>query len=335
MKLFIREHIFLVVIQCVQLALILAIFWLAGYREARILLYGLFIWFVFLVVYLSIIYVRRRLFYKRLTSPMRSIDTSLEELDKAPVSVALDQLLKRQYRLYEAEIQESEGRQADHLLFMDRWVHQMKTPLSVIDLTAQSLDEPDSSSIREETERMKTGLETVLYMARLRTITEDFHIKPVVLSELIHDVNQENKRFYIRNQVYPHLTEESANIKVESDEKWLFFMLTQIIQNAVKYSAGKSDQIQIKLYERKGEAILQVKDYGVGIPVEDRKRVFNKFYTGENGRNFRESTGMGLYLVKEVAAELGHKIELLSDVGVGSTFRIVFTPSQNLTKLIE
>ena len=87
---------------------------------------------------------------------------------------------------------------------MDQWVHQMKTPLSVIELTAQNLDEPDSSSIREETERMKRGLNTVLYMARLRTIEQDFHIKPVTLSN-VNEVNGENKRFYIRNQVYPKL----------------------------------------------------------------------------------------------------------------------------------
>ncbi len=90
---------------------------------------------------------------------------------------------------------------------MDQWVHQMKTPLSVIELTAQNLDEPESSSIREETERMKTGLNTILYMARLRTIEQDFRIKPVALADIVHEVNRENKRFYIRSQVYPKFKE--------------------------------------------------------------------------------------------------------------------------------
>ncbi len=80
----------------------------------------------------------------------------------------------------------------------------MKTPLSVIELTAQTLDEPESSSIRGETDRMREGLNTVLYLAKASDYcTEDFHIKPVVLSKLIHEVNQENKRFYIRNEVFP------------------------------------------------------------------------------------------------------------------------------------
>ncbi len=209
----------------------------------------------------------------------------------------------------------------------------MKTPLSVIELTAQSLDEPDSSNIREETERMKTGLHTILYMARLRSIEQDFHIKPVALSKIIHDVNGENKRFYIRNQVYPQLREEREGITVEPDEKWLFFMLSQLIHNAVKYSKGKSGHIVLSVYEQDGEAVLGITDFGVGIPVSDQKRIFDAFYTGENGRVFRESTGMGLYLTKEAAEHLGHRIEVESAVGEGTTFRIIFSAAQNLTSM--
>ena len=333
MKLFLREHALLVVLQCVQLLFIGLIFWLDGYRSWRMLAYACFVGLFCLLMYLIYMYIRRRSTYTRLQSGFVNLDESLEEIGNAPLSQALDALLKKQYRLYEAELQTEKSRQADHLLFMDRWVHQMKTPLSVVELTAQTLDEPESSNLREETERMKTGLETVLYMARLRTIAEDFHIAPVNLTHLVNEVNQDNKRFYIRNEVYPHLEAKRNDITVESDEKWLFFMLSQLVHNAVKYSKGKSNRIHMRIYERKRSAILEIQDYGVGIPAEDRKRVFDKFYTGANGRTFRESTGMGLYLVKEVAAELGHTIELSSEVGVGTIFRICFTPSQNLTKM--
>ena len=151
--------------------------------------------------------------------------------------------------------------------------------------------------------------------------------------KLVHEVNQENKRFYIRHEIYPQLKEEKPSIKVETDEKWLFFILTQIIYNAVKYSTGKTKQLDISLYERCGEAVLEVKDFGLGIPVVDQKRVFNKFYTGKNGRKYRESTGMGLYLVKEVADKLEHRIELESTIGEGTTIRIIFSKTQNLTSV--
>ncbi|MEK4869288.1 MULTISPECIES: sensor histidine kinase [Niallia] len=333
MKLFLREHILLIMVQLFQCVLIPFLFWLDGYRGIGVSLYAIFLSIVFITAFLLYQYISRRKFYQRLESPMETLDGSLETAEAKPIAEALDQLLIAQYRLFQEEIQKAEERQDEHLLFMDRWVHQMKTPLSVIELTAQTLDEPESSSIREETDRMRNGLNTVLYMARLRTITEDFQIKPVILSKLIHEVNQENKRFYIRNEVYPQFKEEKPGITVETDEKWLFFLLTQLVHNAVKYSTGKAKHLILSLYEKSGEAILEVQDFGVGIPVVDVKRIFNKFYTGENGRKYRESTGMGLYLVKEVAERLEHRVELESKVGVGTTVRIIFSNTQNLTSM--
>ncbi|PYI51333.1 sensor histidine kinase [Paenibacillus flagellatus] len=334
MKLFAREHALLIAVQTVQLFVVLSIYWLDGYRSILPALYAAFLGFFFLACYLSYHYVSRRRFYKRLGEPLGSLDDSLQRSEEqAPVSAALDRLLRDQYRLYKNQIKTLEQQQEQHLKFMDQWVHQMKTPLSVIELTAKNLDEPDSSNIREETERMQTGLNTILYMARLRAIEQDFYIKPVLLSRIVHEVNNENKRFYIRSQVYPKLVEEKQGITVETDEKWLFFMLSQLIHNAVKYSSGTSDSIVVSICEKAGEAVLEVKDFGVGIPETDKKRVFDPFYTGENGRIFRESTGMGLYVTKEAALYLGHRIELESEVGRGTAIRLIFSRSQNITPL--
>ncbi|MFD2761082.1 sensor histidine kinase [Lentibacillus juripiscarius] len=331
MKLFIREHRLLIGLQLVQSVLVCFILWLDGSGDMLTVFYSIFLSLFLFSCYLIYRYVTRRGFYKRLEEPLMSLDESLQETEHVPVAEALDQLLKSQYRLYQQRIGETEARKEDHLTFIDRWVHQMKTPLSVIELTARDLDEPESSNIREETERIKTGLSTVLYMARLRTIEQDFRIRPVMLESLVHELNRDNKRYFIRNDVYPKLDTERSGITVESDEKWLLFMMTQLIHNAVKYSAGKSKQIMISLYEREGVAIFEVKDFGIGIPEEDRKRIFNPFYTGANGRRYRESTGMGLFLVKEVADHLGHGIEMESVVGRGTTFRIVFSSAQNIT----
>lgn len=333
MRLFLHDHIGFMIFQLIQCVMFLVLFWVDGYRELGVSLYVVFLSLVFLTVFLIYRYISRKQFYQRLQSQINGLDESLETTEYSPISAALDDLLLAQYRLYQNEILREKDRQDEHLLFMDRWVHQMKTPLSVIELTAQTLDEPESSNIREETDRMRQGLNTVLYMARIRTIAEDFQIKPVILSKLVHDVNQENKRFYIRHEIYPQLKEEQWGIKVETDEKWLFFILSQIVHNAVKYSTSKTKQLDISLYELSDEAILEVKDFGIGIPVVDQKRVFNKFYTGENGRKYRESTGMGLYLVKEVADKLEHRIELESTIGEGTTIRIIFSKTQNLTSL--
>lgn len=331
MKLFIKEHILLIILQCMQFSFLFLLLYLSDFRNYLLLLYGLLVNIVLLAVYLVFQYYTRRHVYKRLSNKATNLKELLETTDQAPIGVALDQLTRTQYQLFMEQLKQAEDAQKQHLTFMDRWVHQMKTPLSVIELTAQNLDEPESSSIREETERMKNGLHTVLNMARLRTIQEDFHIKPVVLADLLHEVNHENKRFYIRNQVYPHLHIETPKLTVETDEKWLFFIVNQIIQNAVKYSAKKSNRIDISLKKLGKRAVMEITDYGVGIPSQDKKRVFQAFFTGDNGRTFRESTGMGLYLTKEVADYLEHQIEMESTEGSGTTFRILFTPTQTIT----
>ncbi|MFP9129579.1 sensor histidine kinase [Niallia sp. BSM11] len=333
MRLFLKEHTLLIFVQAVQMLLFLSIFWFDGYRDIKLFAYAVFLNFFILVSYFLYYYLSRQEMYKRLNQPLETLDDSYQKTDDAPISKAFDELMRTQYKLFQNQLKLVEKEQEEHRKFMDQWVHQMKTPLSVIELTAQNLDEPESSSIREETEVMKTGLNTVLYIARLKTIEQDFHIKPVNLAKLIDEVNGENKRFYIRNKVYPKLEVQKPGMTVETDEKWLFFILTQLISNAVKYSSGISNRIVISIYEREKQAILEVKDFGIGIPESDKKRIFDPFFTGENGRRFRESTGMGLYLTKETLNILGHQIEMESASGKGTTFRIVFSDTQNLTSL--
>lgn len=325
MKLFIKEHRLLIVVQIIQLILIIFLFWLDGYTNIKLALYSLLISLFFLFCYLVYRYVSHRAFYKRLSEPLSTLEESLQHLEQSPLPNALNNLLKTQYQHYKYDVLKAERKQEEHLIFMDRWIHQMKTPLSVLELMAKDLDEPLSSSFREEIDRMKTGLQMVLYMARLRMIEQDFHIKKVSLPKLVQEVNQENKRNFIRNEIYPKIIEKETDLTVETDEKWLFFIVSQLLNNAVKYSAGQAKEINITLTKRYGHVILEITDHGIGIPKEDLKRIFDAFYTGENGRKFRESTGVGLYLVNEVINYLGHSIEVESLVGEGSTFRIIFS----------
>lgn len=323
MKLFLKEHRSLVIVQVIQFSVILLLLWLDRSANISIVLYSLFLSFFIFLCYLIYRYMSHRKFYKRLSKPLSTLEESLQHLEHTPLSTALNNLLKTQYQQYEHQILHAKRKQEEHLIFIDRWVHQMKTPLSVLQLMAQDLDEPESSNFREELDRMQTGLQMVLHMARLRTIEQDFHIKKVELQPFVHEVIKEKKRSFIRNGIFPKINVLKNNI-IESDEKWLFFMCNQLIDNAVKYSKNKAKQINITIGERGGKSFIEIDDFGVGIPKEDVKRVFDLFYTGENGRKFRESTGVGLYLVKEVAHYLGHQLQVESEVGVGSTFRIIF-----------
>src|SRR5690625_157351 len=322
MKLFFKDHMSLFMLQIVQMITIVSLLLLAGFRDWHLLLYSFLLFSFFLGFYLTYYYVTRRQFFKQLTMRMEEHDDVMRQMDHTPISRQLGETLTRQYSLYKQEIASLQKDKEDHFIFIDRWIHQMKTPLSVLELMAQDLDEPQSSHFREEIDRLKTGLHMVLYMARLRTIESDFHIKKVDVAEVLHEVKRDNKRLFIQHRMFPNVYIQESTF-VETDEKWLYFILTQLIQNAVKYTDGRSDQMDVRIKEEAERTTISVQDYGVGIPSHDLKRIFDPFYTGDNGRKFRESTGVGLYLVKEVCSYLGHDIQVESEVDRGTTFTLI------------
>lgn len=323
MKLFLRDQIPFVASFVVQLVVLLLIFQLDGFHKTSNILYAVFLSVCFIGLFLGVRYLLNRRVYEKLSTPMKSLDELTQTMGSSPLELAYEERSEEQYRLYKEQLHLFETKQREYNAFIQQWVHQMKTPISVIHLLLQDDDSQVSSSVREEVDRMKRGLETVLYHARLDRFEHDYLIEPVDLQKLIQQVLTENKRLLIRNQVYPDVTVE-AGWRVETDEKWLSFVLNQLITNAVRYSSGISRKLSISVSAREQKAVLEVRDYGIGIPQEDIRRVFQPYFTGENGRKYPESTGMGLYLVQEICKRLGHGLELESQVGEGTCVRLVF-----------
>src|SRR5690625_1328096 len=196
---------------------------------------------------------------------MTSIDESLQPLDQQPVSIALRELLRNQYDQFQGELISLQEKQQEQLIFIDRWVHQMKTPLSVLELMARDLDEPEASSLREEVDRLKTGLTTALYMARLRNIEQDFNVKRVDLKTAVQEIIADQRRLFIRQGILPKV-EIPAETFIHTDKKWLHFIVNQLIENGIKYSSGQSDQMEINVDRRDGRIVLSITDFGIGIP---------------------------------------------------------------------
>ncbi|MGF7087451.1 signal transduction histidine kinase [Kroppenstedtia sanguinis] len=323
MKLFIRDHASILIFFILQLLLISFLHWLDGLNHFSTLLYTMLLSSSLFLVFLSYRYWCYRSVYRRLSHPLQEMDDSVQGEGGVPLEEALNDLLQSQYRHYQDRLHEYERKQRDQVTFITQWVHQMKTPLSVIQLILQNKNHLDVNSLREEVDRIRRGLEIVLYTARLEIFERDFHVEPVPLLRLVHEVIHENKRFFIQNHVYPEVTVDEEAV-VESDAKWLKFVLNQLVANAVKYSSGAGKKVTLHSYPRGRNWVLEVKDRGVGIPKQDLRRVFDPYYTGENGRIVSESTGMGLYLVQEVCHKLGHGIEMDSQVGEGTTVRLLF-----------
>lgn len=333
MKLFLRDHLMLIGIYLLQLLVTLYLFWLdSPHLKVWTLAYACLLSTCFLLLYLGYRYYSLHVLYRRLSNRFSSLDESVETLGNAPLAESIDQMLQDQYAHYHRQLHDYERRLRDHVTLINQWVHQMKTPLSVIHLTIQEEDDPLFNSIREETDRLRKGLETILYSSRLDAFEHDFHIELVNLAAIVRQVIAENKAYFIRNRVYPEIL-IAKDCHVYSDDKWLAFLIGQVVTNAIRYSAGTETKVTFSLETNYRHVVLEIRDRGVGIPEKDIKRVFDPYFTGENGRVFRESTGMGLYLVRQICAHLDHQVELDSTVGVGTTVRLFFRrPHANLTR---
>lgn len=323
-KLFIWEHKAFICLQFAQMIVMFTLIWLAQFRQIEMLLYIAFIHFFLALMYLVYYFTTRRRLYNKRVDDAEQLSETLSFLGFYPLPEHVQYLLRQQYKQYEGEVIALRSKQDEYLTYVDLWAHQMKTPLAVIELMAQDADEPLSSDLREEVDRLKNGLDMMLHMARLRTVERDFLFKKISVKKMFETLINEHRRLFIRNQIFPKMTVASEDMVVYSDEKWLYFILEQCIHNAVKYSGENGKYVTLVAYETNGKSILEVQDQGVGIPLADQKRVFEPFFTGENGRIFRrESTGIGLYIVAEICEYLGHEVEIESVVGAGTTIRIV------------
>ncbi len=322
MKLLWKEHIPLTLVYGGQLLLTLCICLLSGFKDAFALSYIALISTCLYAGYLAYRYIRCRWFYERLNHPHGKLEESMEGGGEAPLPEALRQLLQAQYGLYRNDIVRYRKKLADHITFIHQWAHQMKTPLSVMHLTIQEENDPIFDSVREEMDKLKKGLETVLYTARLDAFEQDFRVEKVRLYELAGKVAADHKNLFIRRQVFPDIRIDRQAM-VMSDDKWLAFAIGQLVTNAVRYSAGVGHRVILSSFARGDRVALEVRDEGIGIPKQDLGRVFEPYFTGENGRIYGESTGMGLYLVREIAARLDHRIELESEPGKGTAVRIL------------
>ncbi|WP_160039133.1 HAMP domain-containing histidine kinase [Paenibacillus sp. USDA918EY] len=323
MRLFFRDQAPLVAVYFLQLFLVTLVYWLDGSRHLNTGLYAGLLSVCLLSAYLVIRYIRNRTFYARLAAEASSTEELLKDKQQTPLAQSLQRMIKLQHRRYQTDLQQYKHKIESHMEFIHQWVHQMKTPLSVIHLMIRNRDEAEFAAIGDELDRIRKGLDIVLYTARLDTFERDFHVETLDLRQVVREVTSSQKRLFIRSHVFP-LIRMDEPFPIASDEKWLGFVLTQLITNAVRYTRGENRKIVFYSYCRDERVVLEVQDEGVGIPKGDLPRIFEPYFTGENGREFRESTGMGLYLAKQICGKLGHDLQVESEAGKGTTVRIIF-----------
>ena len=297
---------------------------------------GIFIiWFLPMIIYFTLDYIKKKDFYYTLINSLESLDREylVAEVMDEPYflegKIVYDALKSIEKDIHK-KINYHENKEINYREYIEAWIHEIKTPIASTKLIINNNKSEATKNIETEILKIEEYLEQVLYYARSNDTSKDYIVKKIILKELIKTVLKKNMKSFIYNDI--SLVLEDLDEVVYTDPKWVNFIINQIIINSLKYS--KKEEARIKIYSVRTEknVILTIEDNGVGIPTEDVRRVFDKGFTGENGRKYGKSTGMGLYICKNLADKLGFGLELSSELGVGTKVNIIF-PIGDLTNI--
>lgn len=206
--------------------------------------------------------------------------------------------------------------------YIEMWVHEIKTPLAAGKLIISNNPSEVTKSIEEELNKVEDFVEQALFYARSTTVEKDYVIKEMSLKDTVNKVIKKNAKTFIYKRIKIDL--QNIDVMVYSDAKWLEFILHQIVGNALKYTPEESGVITLHTSKQSDQILLSIQDNGQGIPLQDLPRVFDKGFTGKNGRSNEMATGMGLYLCKLLCDKLYLDIRMTSMEGKGTCVMISF-----------
>ena len=262
--------------------------------------------------------------YKKLKFLEKNIINDREDLPKS-LDIRIDyyhKIIEKLYRELENETQKNKQKNTDRVDYYSMWVHQIKTPIAAMNFLLDN-EEVDQKNLQQELFKIERYVEMVLTYIRLDSISSDYVITKINLDEVVKDSVKKYATIFINKKI--KLNYVSYETMVISDKKWLSFAFEQILGNSVKYSSA-GGEITIETCENK----LVIEDKGIGIKEEDLPRIFEKGFTGFNGRYEKKSSGLGLYLCKKTLDKLGHRIEISSKVGEGTRIEITFPKEDTL-----
>lgn len=294
------------------------------------ILYGILLCVIFLLVIMSGGFYGYYKKYLRLREMEQAVTVSLQGLPET------DELLEAEYQKSIKALFEEKTRLENDVIKRERdlaeyytmWVHQIKTPIAALNLLLQEADKQVGMSEElQELFRIEQYVEMALQYMRLGAEATDFILKKVELDSIIREAVHKYARQFIRRKI--SLNYDKVAVTVLTDEKWMEFVLEQLLSNAIKYTPKGS----ISIYMEQGRLVIA--DTGIGISSEDLPRVFEKGYTGYNGHADKRSTGIGLYLCSQILKKLGHTLVIMSEEGKGTRVLIGFPEGDDDSRSIN
>lgn len=283
-------------------------------------------------------YFRKKKYYDNFYNMMGKLEEKylITEVIKKPgfiEGVILNDVLEEIDKSMHENVNKYKYMQEDYKEYIELWIHEIKTPIAASKMIIENNKNKVTKSISEELEKIENYIEQALFYARSSAVEKDYYIKKCNLKETVNESIRKNKTILIQEKA--EINMHDLESIVNTDSKWIVFILNQIIQNSVKYR-NKNNILNIEIYSTssKENTTLYIKDNGIGIKEGETARVFEKGFTGTNGRlSGKKSTGIGLYLCKRLCEKLSISITISSKEGFGTEIKIGF-PSNSYTKLI-
>lgn len=307
--------------------LALALFLIASGNSIQTVLFILVVWLIVLASCLLLFYFSRKKYLNKLLDMTEQLKERyllpeiMQEPERADEQVFY-QIMKMAEKSMLERIGEVQRERKEYKEYIEQWIHEVKTPITAIKLICENNRCSFTRELMAELENINRFTEQALYYARSEHTEKDYSVREINLSDVVHGAIADNKYLLRQNNVA--VTVEDVEYSIYSDDKWLRFILDQLISNAVKYRA---DQPVLHFFAVKenDRIILSVEDNGIGIPQSDLPRIFEKGFTGQNGRTIHSSTGIGLYLCRRLCDKLGIGISASSErkgTAISLSFRI-------------
>lgn len=325
---YMKDRIGILLVNCAGIYALSLFLLMLGDQRAAVLLID-FAWLLVLACVLCIDFFQRKQYFDNLERILDQLDRPYLFSELAPVGRHVEdqiyhELLRRSNKSVIEVLRDKEQQQEDYRAFVEGWVHEIKTPITSAMLVCENMEQP-SVSLKVALKRIENQVDMVLYYARMENANKDYLIHPCDLRKIVSAAIQMN-RVYLRQQQAQIVVDMEETV-VSTDEKWIEFILTQFMTNAVKYRSEQPLSLRFWCEERKEQVVLFIEDHGIGIAAQELGRVFEKGYTGTNGRTTHQSTGMGLYLCKRLCDKLGIGIRCESEPGQYTRMFLIFPNS--------
>lgn len=310
----------------------LSLFLIAIGNNIQSVLFILVVWTLTVTCYLSAAFIFQKKNMDKMLDMIKNLEEKYLIAEIIPIPEQADQqVFYKLLTIAEKSMLEQIGKvnreRTEYREYIEQWIHEVKTPITAIKLLCENNRSSLTRDLLAELEKINRFTEQALYFARSEHTEKDYSIREIQLNNVIHEAIADNK--YILRQNYVAITVDSKENSVYTDDKWVRFILNQIINNAIKYRT-KHPKLHFSTEKRENRLLLSIWDNGIGITEPDLPRIFEKGFTGQNGRIVQSSTGIGLYLCKRLCDKLGIGLAAYSDEN-GTTFVLSFSVNHFIT----